>query len=207
MEQFVSVDSVGIFLLVVFPGLVSLQVYRLILPAHPIRWSDIALQGLFYSLLNFAILFPLVIFATDAGNQELHPVGYWIAIVVLLLGAPSAWPLLLRRCFNAKWVRARVQLPYPTAWDFFFGRREPCFVLLTLNDGSRLGGIWSTLSYATSFPNDGDIYLEAVFQVGSDGVFGDRVQGTLGTLIRKDQYRYIELFEIPNDPEEHDVQD
>jgi hypothetical protein len=202
METLLSMDSVGLFLLAVFPGLVSLHVYRLILPAHPIRWSDIAVQGLFYSLLNFGLLFPLVLFAANVANQDSHPVGYWLSIAILLVGAPCVWPLLLRSLLNAKWIRTRVQLPYPTAWDFFFGRREPCFVLLTLSDGTRLGGYWGPLSYATSFPNDGDIYLEAVFRVEGDGVFHERVPGTLGTLVRKDQYKYIELFEMPQETSE-----
>lgn len=56
-------------------------------------------------------------------------------------------------------------------------------------------------SYATSFPNDGDLYIEAVFTVNSDSVFADVVEGTAGALIRKDQYRYLEMFAIPEQEE------
>jgi hypothetical protein len=63
--------------------------------------------------------------------------------------------------------------------------------------GKSLGGYWGPRSFAGLFPNDGDIYLEAVYFVNADGTFGQPVDGTRGALIRKDQYACIELFEIP----------
>src|SRR5262249_32597091 len=155
-----SIDAVGAFLFLVFPGLVSLNVYRLILPARPLVWSDVTVQGLFYSVVNLALLFPFVLFATNASNQTESPVWYWLDVALVLMIAPCAWPFILRSLLNAKLIRSRVQLPYPTAWDFFFGKRQQCFVLITLDDGTRLGGLWGDSSYATSFPTDGDIYLE-----------------------------------------------
>jgi uncharacterized protein DUF6338 len=60
-----------------------------------------------------------------------------------------------------------------------------------------LGGYWGGHSYAGSFPNDGDIYLEAVYTVDVSGKFGNPIWNTRGVLLRKDQYSYIELFAVP----------
>ena len=55
-----------------------------------------------------------------------------------------------------------MQLPFPTAWDYYFDKRNPSWVLVHLKDGTLIGGLFGDDSYATSFPTDGDIYLEKV---------------------------------------------
>jgi len=52
MENLLSFDKLTYFVVLVFPGLLSIQVYRLLMPAKPIDWSNALLEGLFYSLTN-----------------------------------------------------------------------------------------------------------------------------------------------------------
>lgn len=72
-----------------------------------------------------------------------------------------------------------------------------------LNNGKLLGGYWGGNSYAGSFPNDGDIYLEAVYSVDDAGHFGEVMPNSRGVLLRKDQYSYIELFSAPSEELSH----
>jgi hypothetical protein len=73
MSAIFSLDTLGLLLLTVFPGAVSLTVYRLFMPARPLEWKDITVQGLFYSVINYALLLPLLPFVLNAGNQDTHP--------------------------------------------------------------------------------------------------------------------------------------
>lgn len=123
---------------------------------------------------------------------------YSAAAILLLLVTPIIWPLVLISVFKSKPLANRIRIPYPTAWDFFFDQRETGFVLVHLTDGKLLGGYWGGNSYASSFPNDGDIYLEAVYSVDEFGRFGNPTPNTRGVLLRKEQYSYVELFSIPN---------
>lgn len=107
------------------------------------------------------------------------------------------WPFALVALFKSDQIARRIQIPYPTAWDFFFDRRESSFFLVHLNNGALLGGYYGSDSYAGSYPNDGDIDLEAVYDVDEAGHFGEPVVNTRGVLLRKEQYSYIELFSIP----------
>ena len=75
-------------------------------------------------------------------------------------------------------------------------------MLIHLNDGNMVGGFLGEGSYATSFPNDGDLYLKAVYSINENGEFGKPIEDTKGLLIRKDQYSYIELFNVPKQEEE-----
>jgi len=51
-------------------------------------------------------------------------------------------------------------------------------------------------------PNDGDIYLEAVYELDAYGNFREPKEDTRGALIRKDQYTSGEVFAIPPQDEE-----
>ena len=119
--------------------------------------------------------------------------------MVVLLMIPAAWPFLFQRLLRWQWLASKIQLPYPTAWDWFFERRERVFVLVQLKNGSRLGGYYGFQSYASSFPTEGDIYLEAVYRVDEDGKFKEPMNGSRGVIIRKDQYDLIEFFTLPEE--------
>ena len=58
MESLLSSDKLIYFIVLVFPGLVSIRVYRLLMPAKPVDWSNALLEGLFYSIINFGIFLP-----------------------------------------------------------------------------------------------------------------------------------------------------
>lgn len=202
MNATLNAVTIGLFMLVVFPGLISTTVYRLIMPAKGLEWGNALLQGLFYSTVNFVLTAP-IIFPLIVGRDPLHHlVRYTFASVLALLFMPTVWPLLLVKIFKSKWVARRIQVPYPTAWDFYFDRREPSFVLVHLTNGSLLGGYCGARSYAGSFPRDGDIYLEAVYEVDESGHFGEPIKDSRGVLLTKDQYTYVELFAIPEEEED-----
>jgi len=197
MSSSFDATTVGLFLLVVFPGLVSTTIYRLIRPARTIEWGNALLQGLFYSAVNFVLCLPFLFWLVFGYDPLAHPVRYSGAAILLLFITPIVWPLILIAIFKSKRLAGRIQIPYPTAWDFFFDQREPGFVLVHLNSGKLLGGYWGASSRAGSYPNDGDIYLEAVYTVDESRVFGDPIPNTRGVLLRKEQYTYVELFSVP----------
>ena len=190
-------DSIILFSIFVVPGLVSMTVYRMLMPARQLRWGDALIQGLFYSILNFILLFPALLLITDAGFRAGNLIGTWLVAVACLGVAPTIWPFVLRKLYRWEWLAQKIQIPYPTAWDYFFDLRDPTFVLIHLRNGSLLGGYWGPRSYAGSFPNHGDIYLEAVYKVDPEGKFGEPMPDTNGVLLRRDEYTYFELFKLP----------
>lgn len=198
MSATLNAASIVLFILAVFPGLISIAVYRLIMPARAAEWGNAVVQGLFYSTINFVVLGLPLLYGLVVGYDPLqHLVRYWIAAVLLLLVAPIAWPFALVAIFKSKKLAHKIQIPYPTAWDYVFDQRETMFLLVHLSNGALVGGYWGGNSYAGSFPNDGDVYLEAVYHVGEDGRFGEPMPNTRGILLRKEQYSYIEFFSVP----------
>lgn len=192
-----DLDTWILFLVLIVPGLISMHVYRILFAARKIEWKAGLFQGLFYSSLNLVACFPILIPIHQAGFWESHPYLYTAGLMTVLLVLPVAWPFMYRWLIKWKWLASKIQLPYDTAWDFFFERRIPVFVLFQLKNGSKIGGYYGPRSYATSFPTEGDIYVETVYRVDEEGIFKEPINDTDGAIIRKDQYDLIEFFKIP----------
>ena len=201
MESLLTNDAVQLFILAVFPGLVSMHVYRLFMPARSIEWGTAILEGMFYSVLNFTLCLPIVIWITQAEIISQYPFWSTIGAVFVLLIGPVAWPILLAKAYRSASIMKGLQLPFPTAWDAFFDRRQECFMIIHLKSGKRIAGFYGASSYATSFPHEGDLYLRAVYELDEKGKFGNPMPHTRGLLIRKDEYSYIELFDVPQQKE------
>lgn len=201
-----DIDTFRLFLLFVFPGAISIHVYKLLMPSKRVEWQTILLEGLFYSGVNFALLLPLISFIHTDGFPSKHPIWYQVLLIMVILLAPIIWPILYRKILRSEKLMAGLNLPIPTAWDFFFDRREEVFVLIHLLNGNLIGGFYGEGSYATSFPYEGDIYLKSVYEVDENGKFGAPIQESMGLLIRKDQYSYIEFFSIPKQEDIQDVE-
>ena len=53
-------EILGAILGLVWPGLVSIQVYRLLVPSRRFDWGQALVQGFFFTVVNYLLLFPLV---------------------------------------------------------------------------------------------------------------------------------------------------
>jgi hypothetical protein len=177
MKDVLTLQGVGFFILFVVPGLISMTVYRLLMPARAAQWADAVVQSLFYSSLNFALLSPLIYWLYAGEIPARHPLLLAAGALLVLAIFPVLWPIGLLKLYRWKWLARKIHVPHPTVWDYFFDKREPVFVLVRLNNGSLIGGFWGVNSYAGSFPNDGDIYLEAVYRVDANGKFGNPHSG------------------------------
>jgi hypothetical protein len=97
-------------------------------------------------------------------------------------------------------VLARVLLlrvhPIPKAWDWVFtrGLRRQYLARITLTDGTIIGAGWGQDSFASSYPQEEDLYLEVVYTLGEDGSFGDPRPLSAGVLLKRSEIRSIELF-------------
>jgi hypothetical protein len=200
MDARLDVTTVLLFMVVVFPGMISINVYRVLMPARPLDWTNAVLQGLFYSAVNFAVSLPVLYLLAFGRDPVDHPVRYFAASLLVLIVMPLLWPIVIVATFRSRWFRRLVRIKYPTAWDFFFDGRKPTLVVVHMNDGALLAGLWGPASYAGTFPNDGDIYLEEVY--GTEGSeIGAPLPNTRGVLLRKSEYTHVEFFDVAYEKE------
>lgn len=202
MEKLLTSDNIQLFILAVFPGLISMHIYRLFLPAKAIDWKTAIVEGMFYSAVNFALCFPILALVSQDAFPTTHPIWFGLAILFSLLVGPVLWPIFLTKLLKSKKLMSKLQHPYPTSWDAFFDRRQECFMIIHLANGKKIGAYYGATSYASAFPNEGDLYVRAVYLLKNDNTFGDAMPDTRGLLIRKAEYSYIELFDVPKQNQE-----
>jgi hypothetical protein len=179
-----------------WPGLLSLVVYRARVPGPLLAWKDSFAVAAFCTALNYILLLPLTLIVL-AGPTETTAVTYWAAAVAVFLIGPVMLPIAWSRVRNTSWMNRMFVAQYATAWDFYFLRRSPVFVLVHLKDGSRIGGYWGPGAYASLSPHAGDLYLSHVYQIDADGRLGDEVPLTDGALVSRGEYTHVELFKAP----------
>lgn len=102
-------------------------------------------------------------------------------------------PSWLRRLLRRRHVTTG--RPSPSAWDYFFDRTPPLFVLVTLSDGSTVTGRFGSRSFAAPGRGERDLYLESVYTVTNDGAWTE-VPWTAGIWIAGKEITHIEFWEF-----------
>ncbi|MGI5230379.1 DUF6338 family protein [Actinoallomurus sp. CA-142502] len=116
--------------------------------------------------------------------------------LVLFVAVPAA----AAGCVSL-WQRRRLPSRYraaPSAWDRMFRHRGSCFVRVRLKDGTWVGGWYGSESYATSYPEPAELFLESAWRMNSDGSFAGRVERTAGLHIRGADADVVELIHPPD---------
>lgn len=191
-----SVTGLLIFLLFVVPGFVYQATrisvrgrlpFDLELSTRIVRAVVTSgIFGLVYLLLLGRTLIDAV---HGSGIGFEHPrVG---AVVALLGGIVIPAALALVPAPDWKWVEdLRSRFPEiakydftPTAWDKAFQSAEECFIRILTNDNRWIAGYYGSASYATSYPEPHQVFLERAFEVSEDGTIGREIDGTRGVIV------------------------
>ena len=149
---------------------------------------------------NYAICSPaiyLLTFGQYFVNQPIKEAFSWFGIVFL---APTALALCHAGMIQADKLGSFYRLlglrpisPIPTGWDWIFSTTEPCFVLITLKDGTEIAGYFGKRSMASSDPDHKDIYVERVYTIAEEGQPWEPVERSLGMQIDGTNIAYIEF--------------
>ncbi|MFA6036890.1 MAG: DUF6338 family protein [Legionellales bacterium] len=195
MDDTTQINSLYLLLLFFFPGFISLKVYDLLVPNEKRNFSHDFLEAVSYSILNLSLLIFLLAPAFALGWYE----NIWVFCVLAfltLLVFPAIWPILIYRLvmqntFFSKWFVSPMRRP----WDWFFSRRQPLWVIVHLKDRRKIGGVFASKSYASSYPIKEQIYLEEVWELNETGQFKEPVETSKGVILLGDDISSIEFFE------------
>jgi hypothetical protein len=128
--------------------------------------------------------------------HEARPLVFLGILLMALVASPIFLALITVHILSSKRLRGWTRHPIPTAWDHFFGRGQPCWMLFRLKNGTAVGGYFGPGSFASSFPHGRDVYLEQAWVVDQTGEFEQVVEGTAGVLVSMDDCVLVEFFEV-----------
>jgi hypothetical protein len=189
-----SSDKLVLFLIFFIPGFISIKIYDLIIPGERRDFSKSILEAVGYSSLNFALL-SWLIFLINTGNfRHDYQVMYYTLLVIIMFILPILWPIFIIKILSCKSIRKYVLHPTPSPWDYIFGKRESFWIIVHLKNGHKIGGIYSTKSFASSYPEEGQIYLEQVWKLDDNGAFHKPIDRSRGIVILKDEIIAVEFF-------------
>lgn len=177
MSGLVNIDTVYIAIFFLVPGYIFLTFRNQFVAGQDRLGSEQLLAFITYSALNLA-LFGWILFAIPRRADDWVVVLTWV--FVLLIG-PAVLGFVSGMWTQKEWGGRLYEffglsLVHPTArsWDWVFHRVDPCFVLVTLKDGSQCAGYWGvnaagTQSFASSDPKERDLYISQVFEISDEG--------------------------------------
>ena len=189
-----------LFLLV--PGFVFIRVVDTLHPGRRQTMGHQIIDVGFWSVAVLAVWFlpALLLFRYGPGlSYGLYPL---LLFVLILLGV-FATPLLLAYILHRLELRGTLKKlgtkpsPTPSDWVFSGSADDHYNVLFHRKDGKDLGGYFGENSFATSSPNGQEIFVEEVWRLDEGGRFIERVEGTRGAIVNREDCDLIEFFEAP----------
>ena len=185
----------------VVPGAISVFVYGLIQPGQDRTLKEIYLETIVVSILNFIVLFWPIYYAISPNQILSNPAQTWIILILCLVIAPTIWPILLHYALEKLNRYGLVITGSKTAWDDFFRLHagKGCWVIARLKTGEKVGGRVSKNSFASSFPREGHIYVQELWDVDAEENLVQERPGPSGIILRPDDYEYVKVIKVEHD--------
>ncbi len=187
-----DIGNVALILLFLIPGFLSLKVYDTLFPRQPRDLSKSIIEVLMYSALNYGALSWLI-------YLSLYIQIAWLKALTLILSVlimPIAWPVGYYNLLKISWFRTRLGIhPIPVPWDYVFGKGKPYWIIVHLKDGRKIGGRYHTDSFASSFPESPQIYVEEVWKLSKTGKFLKQIERSQGIILFSESIDMVEFFE------------
>lgn len=198
-------DTVGnsVFFVLAFlvPGFIWYSVLTTIVPRKPEEKDKLFLRYMTLSSLNYAFWSWLVYLLFSSQLFISHPIRSSLAWFLIIFISPVIFGFVSGKSNDKNYLEKFLRPlginpinPIPTAWDFvFYNTKEPVWILVTMKDGSMVGGRFGTRSFASSDPDERDVYIQEVFKIDEEGPW-QRIPQNNGILVKSDEIKYIEFW-------------
>lgn len=207
-----TLQALIVALLAVLPG----ALFTIARETHGATWawrqtdgSTLVVRFLSFSAVFHAICAPLTYYAyrrliVNPVLANGWPISWrWYALLLAYMALPYLFGVLTQKGRRVKGLRQVVALwggSYPElrAWDRFFSSKPAGVMRLKLVNDEWKAGLFNDRSFASSYGEEGDIYLAKQYLVGEDGfprsVNGRHVSAGAGLLIRWSEIRYVDFM-------------
>lgn len=199
-------NKLALFIAFVVPGFISLKTYELLFPSARKPSAQQLIDAIAYSSINYALLLWPIYEVEAHGVRTSYPGAYVVFCVFVLLIAPVLWAWIYGKIRATQFSQATLPHPGGKPWDYVFGQRRGFWIIVSLKDGSRLGGLYDSRSFASSAPAPEQLYLQETWEINADGGFERCRTDSAGIIILASDIMTIELFNVING-EENDRQE
>ena len=185
-----TINKLFLFIAFIVPGFVSLKAYEIFIPTQKIDSTKVLIEAITYSCINYALLFPFIIYFADHYSALPLHLNYGYAVLILFI-MPIIW------AYSLKIIRIKLkslQHPIQKPWDFIFSQQKQYYIIITLKNGDKIAGTYGENSFTSSFPVEEQIFLEETWVLNENGGFERLRDSTKGTIILFNEMVSLELF-------------
>lgn len=191
-------ETVLVTCIFIIPGFITDGVIKLFITRSTRSATIQLLYFLFYSILNLAILSWLYLIIWEKYQTEtskllgcLAGVAFCCAVILgIIIGLIKKYEL-----FNKllRILKCNINHETPTAWDYYFSKATPCYVIVNLIDGTTIYGLYDESSYCANSEDGKDIYLQEIYDVDNNGKWTSSPTN-LGVYIVSSQIKSINFY-------------
>lgn len=193
MADLLDMNKLLLFIVFIIPGFISIKVYSLLVPSIEKDSSKLVIDAITYSCINYASFSWAILLMEYYLNYSDHPIWNSFFYLILLFITPVLLPWILVNIRKRDFIQKNMPHPTKTPWDFVFAQRDSYWAIITLKNGKKFAGKYSTSSFTSSYPEKEQIYLEESWIMNSDGGF-DRSRINSKGIIILSEIESIELF-------------
>ena len=169
MSEFLKPETIIYFLFFIVPGFLTIRIYELLVPTAVRTFGESLVDLISYSLLIVLVWSLPYFWLVGKNPQDFGPKLYYFLLIVLIFLVVIVSPLGVAygyyRFRTSDWLLQKMRHPSPTAWDFFFQQDQPSFVRFHMKSGETFGAYFGGNSFATSFPNVQEIYVQQLYEL------------------------------------------
>jgi len=199
-------DAVFYTAIFILPGFIIKTIINVLNPPKKEKDATLFLSYLTYSLVNLALCSWAYVLVSPLSDSECTLHLYWLALLGITIVGSIVASIIIG---FLKYHRVMYKLaqkfsfnvidPTPTAWDFWFHKTEPSFVVVTLKDGSQIHGWFGSNSFASSDEQERDLFIEKIYHKLDDGSM-KTIPESCGIYISKDIVKFIEFINYERSP-------
>lgn len=197
---FANFDVVFYTFAFLVPGFIWDSVMSVMVKRRAVAHEVSLLRFLTLSCINYGLWIWLVVLVAKSSLFLDHPVRSAAAWGSMALVSPVILGVAVGALSQRNAVRMLLERygiytihPVPTAWDYFFSRTGPVWILVTLADRSQVAGRFGSRSFASSDSSERDLYIESVYRVAEQGPWTE-VAMNEGIWIQAAEIKHIEFW-------------
>jgi len=199
-----TLDAILIVAYCLVPGYLFTLARQTVLVGDKRGRNQIVLESIAGSMVFWAVFAPIVlnnktVVLTEKSFVAQNWVGFW-CVTALCLILPPILGLLVGWLQRERWFGKLDWLPIkssiPKAWDYVFSQERARWVLVTLTDDTRVAGFFGGDSFASSYPNDEDLYIQQVHAVDENGRILHALPGAHSVWVPRTTIKFVEFKEV-----------
>ncbi|MDP1728457.1 MAG: DUF6338 family protein [Bacteroidota bacterium] len=193
MELF-NLENIGLFICFFLPGFIAVKTFHLLVPTDRIDVTNSVLEIIGFSCLNLFLFSWIILINIHFGWIYMYNFYFIISVFVVLFIGPILLAYSYFKISRSKYFSKIAIDKSGTPWDNFFELRKNCFVVVTYNNNTQVGGYYGTLSRASVYPKPHQLYLEQVWILGEKNSFIKRKSQTFGCILNLTEVKIIEFY-------------